>query len=68
MFNESGILVDTIKTNKNGVARTKLLPAGEYTLKEKSTNNDYFLNDTLYGPYTVEALKAVSYTHLFTRV
>ncbi|MFQ7171072.1 MAG: prealbumin-like fold domain-containing protein [Thomasclavelia ramosa] len=57
VFNESGILVDTIKTNKNGVARTKLLPAGEYTLKEKSTNNDYFLNDTLYGPYTVEALK-----------
>ena len=60
MFNESGILVDTIKTNKNGVARTKLLPAGIYT-KEKSTNNDYFLNDTLYGPYTVEALKSYWY-------
>lgn len=53
VFNESGILVDTIKTNKNGVARTKLLPSkttrfplagAEFTLY-KDVNGDSKLQD-----------------------
>ena len=40
-------VVDTIKTNENGYAKTKRLVIGEYYLKETKTNTKYILNDGL---------------------
>ena len=40
-------VVDTIKTNENGYAKTKRLIIGEYYLKETKTNNKYLLNKEL---------------------
>lgn len=40
-------IVETIKTDKNGEAKTSKLPIGEYTVKEVSlgTNKEYILNE-----------------------
>lgn len=42
---QEGKLVDTIKTNKQGIALSKELEKGKYIIKEIKTNKDYILNE-----------------------
>lgn len=55
--NNAEVIVQTITTKANGTFISKALPAGNYYIKETKAPNDYLLNDTEYGPYTVEAGK-----------
>lgn len=41
-------------TNDNGMATSKLLPEGEYYVKEVKTLDGYFIDEGYYGPYKVE--------------
>ena len=59
VFDSSGKKVDTITTNKDGNALTKLLPEGKYTVKEVNSLDGYFINDTEYI-YEVKGLKVTS--------
>lgn len=45
------VVLDEIKTNSDGIAITKRLPIGEYTIKEVSLgeNNQYILEETEYN-------------------
>ena len=45
--------VTTITTGQDGTATTGLLPADDYYLKELAAPEGYFLDETVYGPYTV---------------
>lgn len=54
IYDSNKRIVDTLITDKNGVAITKLLPKGVYIVKEKKCPNEYLLNDT---PYYVEISK-----------
>ena len=48
--------VDQITTDPLGVAITKLLPVGDYVLKEVSAKEGYFLDtQTVWGPYAIVA-------------
>ena len=47
LIDSKGNVLDKIKTNENGYARTKKIPIGEYYLKETKTNNKYILQDNL---------------------
>lgn len=40
-----GEIVDTITTNEDGQAESKLLPLGDYEVKEKESPNGFILND-----------------------
>ena len=51
VYNRVGALVDTIRTDKNGVAVTKALPLGRYTLVESKAAENYLLDKT---PITAE--------------
>lgn len=44
VYNRAGVLVDTIRTDKNGVAATKALPLGRYTLIESKAADFYALD------------------------
>lgn len=46
VYNKAGVLVDTIRTDKNGVAATKALPLGRYTLIESKAADYYALDKT----------------------
>ncbi len=46
VYNRAGVLVDTIRTDKNGVAATKALPLGRYTLVESKAADNYALDKT----------------------
>lgn len=46
VYNLAGQLVDTIQTDKNGVAATKLLPLGRYKLIESKAADFYALDKT----------------------
>ena len=46
VYNRAGNLVDTIKTDKNGVAATKPLPLGRYKLVESKAADFYGLDQT----------------------
>ena len=46
VYNENDMLVDTIVTDENGKAKSKLLEYGKYYVKEKSTGSDYYLLNT----------------------
>lgn len=46
VYNRAGVLVDTIRTDKNGVAATKALPLGRYTLVESKAADYYQLDKT----------------------
>lgn len=48
MYNDNNELVDTIITNANGEATSKLLEMGRYKIKEKNTNKNYLLNNLDY--------------------
>ena len=41
----AGEVVDTITTNEDGQAESKLLPLGDYEVKEKESPNGFILND-----------------------
>lgn len=47
IFNKDNNIVDRIATNKEGYARSKRLPIGEYYLKETKTNDKYVLNEEI---------------------
>lgn len=46
VYNKAGVLVDTIRTDRNGVAATKALPLGRYTLIESKAADYYALDKT----------------------
>ena len=46
VYSRAGVLVDTIRTDKNGVAATKALPLGRYTLVESKAADNYALDRT----------------------
>jgi uncharacterized repeat protein (TIGR01451 family) len=46
IYNKAGNLVDTIRTDKNGVASSKALPLGRYTLVESKAADFYVLDKT----------------------
>ena len=46
VYNRAGVLVDTIRTDKNGIAVTKALPLGRYTLVESKAADNYLLDKT----------------------
>ncbi len=46
VYNRAGVLIDTIRTDKNGVAVTKALPLGRYTLMESKAADNYLLDKT----------------------
>lgn len=45
VYDENDKVIETLKTDKNGKAKTKLLPEGTYYVKEKETLKDYILNE-----------------------
>ena len=46
IYNRAGRLVDTVKTDKNGVAASKALPLGSYTIIESQAASNYALDKT----------------------
>lgn len=52
IYTENNELVDTITTDKEGKAKSKLLEYGNYYVKEKDTGSDYYLLNT--EKYSVE--------------
>ena len=44
IYNRAGLLVDTVKTDKNGVAASKALPLGRYTIIESQAASNYALD------------------------
>ena len=46
---DSDTVVDTITTDANGVAISKILPLGDYTVKELKPPADFVPNDTVYN-------------------
>ena len=44
VYDSNNNLVETLKTNKDGYAKTKKLIVGEYYVQEIKTNNEYVLN------------------------
>lgn len=46
IFDETGNIVDTITTDKDGIAYSKILPKGKYYIKEVKTNKFYVINST----------------------
>ena len=51
VYNKAGDLVDTIRTDKNGIAATRTLPLGQYKVVESKAANFYALDST---PFYVE--------------
>ncbi len=47
--NDSDTVVDTITSNANGVATSKNLPLGDYTVKELTPPSGFVPNDTVYS-------------------
>lgn len=45
IYNSENELVDTVKTDRDGKATTKVLPYGNYTAVKKKTENGYVLNE-----------------------
>ena len=46
IYNRAGSLVDTVRTDKNGVAKTRPLPLGRYTIIESKAASFYALDKT----------------------
>ena len=49
VYNSENKLVDTLVTDENGEATTKLLLKGKYTIKEKKAPDYYVLTDEVFG-------------------
>ena len=61
VYNKAGNLVDTIRTDKNGIAATRALPLGQYRVVESKTADFYVLDDT---PFYVDLLFAGQIVHI----
>ena len=48
IYDVNNKIVETITTNKDGIAKTKKLEKGTYRVKEKSTDEWYFLDENYY--------------------
>ncbi len=48
IYNYNGMLVDTIVTNQEGIASSKELPVGNYTIREVKTHQGYYLENKEY--------------------
>ena len=46
IYDSNGKLVDTISTDSKGIAITKALPKGSYSIKETKTQTSYVLNSS----------------------
>ena len=51
IYDKAGNTVDTIKTDKNGRAVSKLLPLSRYTIREVKAPNHYSVNPTIINAY-----------------
>ena len=51
IYDKAGNTVDTIRTDRNGRAVSKLLPLGRYTIREVSAPSYYSVNPTLMTAY-----------------
>ena len=51
IYDKAGNIVDTVKTDKNGRASSKLLPFGLYTIRETEAPAYYTANETLMTAY-----------------
>lgn len=51
IYDKAGNTVDTIRTDRNGSAVSKLLPLGRYTIREVSAPSYYSVNPTLMTAY-----------------
>ncbi len=47
IINSNGEIVETIRTDENGYAKTSKLPIGEYQIKEIKTKDEYVLNNEI---------------------
>ncbi len=62
IYNETGILVDTIITNEKGIAKSKELEKGIYQIKEIETNEWYLLDENYYKAEISENKQIVTLT------
>ncbi len=51
IYNKAGTKVDTIRTDRNGRAASKLLPLSRYTIREVSAPANYAINPTVMTAY-----------------
>ena len=49
IYNKEGIVVDKITTDKDGIAVSKMLDKGEYSVKEVKSGKWYKINDEIYN-------------------
>lgn len=65
VYYQKGELVDTLVTQQDGKARSKLLPIGHYYLKEVKTIDDYILEPTSYSFSIgqVDSITPIVYVH-----
>ena len=61
--NSAGTLVDTITTNASGLASTKELPLGSYTVTEKTAPYGFVRNKNTFGAQLTYAGQTVSVTY-----
>lgn len=64
LYDESGKLIATVKTDKNGYAKFKNLKLGKYTLKELSSSNNNITDDT---EFSIELKYKDQYTPVVTK-
>ena len=60
VYDENDKIIEKIKTDKNGEALTSSLEAGEYKIKEISTNEWYYLNNKIFKADIKENNKIVT--------
>ncbi len=61
VYDKSNRLVDTIRTDRNGRAASKLLPLSRYTVKEVQAPNYYAINPTVMNAYLEHEGQIVSF-------
>ncbi len=64
LYDESGKLIATVKTDKNGYAKFENLKLGKYTLKELSSSNNNITDDT---EFSIELKYKDQYTPVVTK-
>ncbi len=64
LYDESGKLIATVKTDKNGYAKFENLKLGKYTLKELSSSNNNITDDT---EFSIDLKYKDQYTPVVTK-
>lgn len=64
LYDESGKLIATVKTDQNGYAKFENLKLGKYTLKELSSSNNNIIDDT---EFSIELKYKDQYTPIITK-